>query len=323
MKSFRLGGLIAAPYTPFDRAGDLHLAVIERYAAHLVSQGVKGAFICGTTGEGLSMTTQERMDTAQRWVDVSKSGGAAGLKTVIHVGHNSQRDAIDLARHAQKIGASATAALNPFFFKPASVAAMVDFAKPIAAAAPELPFYFYHIPSMTGVNAAMADFLDLAADKIPNLRGIKFTHGDLMDYQRCQAAHNGRFEIAWGVDEMLLGAIAAGAESAVGSTYNYAAPIYHKLIAAFREGDLDTARANSRLACEMVAVLLKHGVLRTGKATMSFINLDCGPVRAPITPLSADDVATIKAAYERIGFFDAIKNGKPHTLNGALAAAAH
>lgn len=306
MKTFRLGGLIAAPYTPFTPGGDLALGVIERYAAHLSSVGVNGAFICGTTGEGLSMTSAERMAVAERWTGATRGGG---LSVVVHVGHTSQRDAMELARHAAKVGASATAALAPFFFKPASVKALVEFVRPIAAAAPELPFYYYNIPSMTGSAFAMADFLDAAADRIPNLRGIKYTHGDLMDYQRCRAAFGGRYEIAWGVDEMLIGGLAAGAEAAVGSTYNYAAPVYTRMITAFRAGDMDTARACSSQAVELVAILLKHGVLRTGKATMAMIGLDVGPTRSPVAPLDADEIAVVRAAYERAGLFDLPGNG--------------
>src|SRR6185437_9293354 len=180
LQDFSLGGLIAAPYTAFDGSGDPALGVIDRYAHHLVGSGVKGAFVCGTTGEGLSMTSDERMKVAERWTKVVGNN----LKVIVHVGHTSQRDSIELARHAAKVGASATAALAPFFYKPASIQALVDFVRPIAAAAAALPFYYYHIPSMTGAAFAMADFLEAAADKIPNLRGIKYTHGDLMDYQR-------------------------------------------------------------------------------------------------------------------------------------------
>lgn len=299
MNPFSLGGLVAAPYTPFDAQGDLRLSVIEKYVKRLSSTGVKAAFVCGTTGEGFSLTIPERMDVAKQWVDVA----GKSLNTVVHVGHNSQRDAIALAAHAQSIKAAAIAALPPFFFKPASVSQLVDFLQPIAAAAPRLPFYYYHIPSMTGVTLSMVDLLETAADRIPNLRGIKFTHGDLMEYQRCQKLFNGRFEIAWGFDEMLLGALAAGARSAVGSTYNYAAPIYTKMIAAYDAGDMPTARKFSHLAVDMVAILIKYGVLRTGKAIMTMINVDCGPTRAPIAPLSPEEITAVRVAYEKLNLF--------------------
>lgn len=310
MQDFQLGGLVAAPYTPFDASGDLRLSVIEQYAERLVATGVKAAFVCGTTGEGFSLTTAERMDVARRWVEVA----GKSLNVVVHVGHNAQREAVALADHARSVGAAAVAALPPFFFKPANVAHLVDFCAPIAAAGGDLPFYYYHIPSMTGVTLPMPDFLEAAAGRVPNLRGIKFTHGDIMEYQRCHKLMAGRFEIAWGFDEMLLGGLAVGARSAVGSTYNYAAPLYTKMIAAFDAGDLAAARKCSYMAVEMVAVLLKYGVLRTGKATLSLAGVDCGPTRSPIAPLTPDELAAARSAYEKIGVLPVITTGKEPTV---------
>jgi N-acetylneuraminate lyase len=160
---------------------------------------------------------------------------------------------------------------------------------------------------MTGVALSMVELLEIAADRIPHLRGIKFTHGDLMDYQRCRAASGGQYEIAWGADEMLLGALAVGATSAVGSTYNYAAPLYGRMIKAFRAGDLETARQYSMHAVELVAVLLKHGVLRTGKAVMQMVGLNCGPTRTPVAEMSSEEATTVRGALERIGFFDWVR----------------
>jgi N-acetylneuraminate lyase len=316
MNCFELGGLVAAPYTPFRADGAVKLGVIEQQAQSLVDAGVRGAFICGTTGEGLSMTTAERMDVAQRWVEVT---AASALKVIVHVGHNSQRDAIALALHAARIGASAIAALPPFFFKPTSVEQVVDFMHPVAAAGAPLPFYYYHIPSMTGVNISMADLLQVAPERIPSLRGIKFTHGDLMDYQRCKKFADGAFDIAWGVDEMLLGALAVGATAAVGSTYNYAAPLYLRMINAFRRNDLETARKLAASSIDMIGVLLKHGVLRTGKATMAMLGIDCGPPRSPVAPLSDEELNTVRRAYERTGFFDfATRRGVTASVNAEV-----
>jgi N-acetylneuraminate lyase len=300
MKDFRLSGLIAAPHTPFDAEGSLYVDVVEDQAALLAESGVTGAFICGTTGEGLSMTTDERKALAERWVGVA----SRRLKVIVHVGHTSQRDAIELARHAGQIGAAAVGALPPFFFKPTTAAQVVEFCRPVAAAAPELPFYYYNIPSMTGVNVSMVELLQIAAERIPNFRGIKFTHGDMMEFQRCRALNGGEFDIAWGVDEMLLGALAVGTDAAVGSTYNYAAPLYLRMINAFRAGDLETAQELGRQVTDLVAILLKHGVLRTGKAAMSLVGIDCGPPRPPVAPLTREEWAAIRTAYERVGFFE-------------------
>ena len=300
MNDFELGGLVAAPFTPFTNDGELNLGVIEKQASRLVETGVKGAFVCGTTGEGLSMSTEQRMRVAQRWAEVCRGGTA---KLIVHVGHNSQVEAVALAAHAQKIGAHAVSALPPFFFKPVRVEDLVSFLRPVAEAASSLPFYFYHIPLMTGVTLSMHELLQ-SASHIPNFRGIKFTHGDLMEFERCKRFESGKYEIAWGVDEMLLGALAVGATSAVGSTYNYAAPNYARMIAAFKAGDVTTARACAARSVDLVSILLRHGGLRTGKAIMAISGIDCGPTISPVLPLTSDEIASVRRSLEEIGFFE-------------------
>jgi N-acetylneuraminate lyase len=301
MDTFKLGGLVAAPHTPFNTSGDLNLDVIDAQASALADAGVKGAFICGTTGEGLSLSCAERMRVAERWVTVCRGGP---LKVIVHVGHNCRADSVALAEHARRAGASAVAALPPFYFKPTSVVHLVEFLKPVADAAGPLPIYYYHIPSMTGVGLSMAELLDAAGGRFSNLRGIKFTHSDLLDFQRCIRSAGGAYEMAWGFDEMLLGALAVGGRAAVGSTYNFASPLYLRMIEAYDRRDMAEAQACAARTAEMVAILLKFGVLRATKATMSMIGIDCGPPRAPLTPLSERELASMRDGYERIGFFE-------------------
>src|SRR5687768_10736869 len=93
-------GLVAAPFTPFDDHGALNLRMVERQAASLVANRVIGAFVCGTTGEGLSLTTAERMALAQRWTSIAPET----LQVIVHVGHTSLADCRALAAHAEKIG---------------------------------------------------------------------------------------------------------------------------------------------------------------------------------------------------------------------------
>src|SRR3954469_8189210 len=120
--------------------------------------------------------------------------------------------------------------MAPFFFRPGTVQELVDFMAQVAAAAPALPFYYYHIPSMTGVHIPAAEFLRAAADRIPNLAGVKFTFENLMDYAECVRFSGGRFDVLFGRDEMLLAGLSLGAHGAIGSTYNFAAPVYHRII---------------------------------------------------------------------------------------------
>ena len=295
----RLTGLIAAPYTPMHEDGSINLNPIEEYAHLLVSNGVSGAFICGTTGESMSLTIDERSQVAERWRSVI----GEELAVIIHVGHTCLADCKALAAHAQQIGARAIGAMAPFFFKPASLEDLVSFCAEVASAAPHLPFYYYHMPSMTGVDFRMADFLEMASDRIPSLGGIKYTYEDLMDFGRCVAFQDGKFNLLFGRDEILLTGLSLGAAGAVGSTYNFAAPIYHRIIRAFESGDHATARSEQVRAMEMAHLLGRFGGSTAGKATMGMIGLDCGPARLPQRSLSDTECDSLRAELQRIGFF--------------------
>ncbi len=293
-------GLVAAPFTAFHADGSLHLDKIEYQAESLFLSGVGGAFVCGTTGESLSLTVAERMAVAERWAAAAPDG----LAVIIHVGHPCTEDAKALAAHAQKIGAWAIGAMAPCFFRPAGVDDLVAWCAEVAAAAPELPFYYYHIPSMTGVSFPAADVLERGAGCIPTLAGAKFTYENLMDYQRCLALRDGRFDMLFGRDEILLSALVLGAKGAVGTTYNFAAPAYRRVIEAFERGDLAAARAEQLRAVEMIQTLLRHGGLPAFKAVMKMIRVDCGPVRPPLRDLTLEERHHLHQDLERIGFFD-------------------
>lgn len=274
--------LIAAPHTPLTGVGELHLAMVRRQAEHLAAEGVKGVFIGGSTGEYASLTVNERMRLAEEWM---AHGPPHGLEVMVHVGHNCQRDAMDLAAHASRLRPQAIAALAPGYFKPAGVDDLVAFFEPIAAAA-EAPFFFYDIPTMSGVNLSTVDFLRKASQRIPTLAGVKFTNPDLMQFQECVAFEDQRFEILYGCDEQLLAGYALGARGGVGSTYNFAAPLYLNMIAAFDRGEQESARKLQAQSVELVRTLQASGYMASAKTLMSLLGIDCGPVRPPLRNLT-------------------------------------
>jgi len=297
MKS-RLTGLIAAPFTPMNADASLNLGMIARQAELLAANGVNGAFICGTTGEGMSLSMDERLQVAEAWMSASPRQ----LRVIIHVGHHTVAESRTLAAHAERLNAAAFATIGPTFFRATNVEQLVDYCAQVAAGAPSLPFYYYHMPAMTGVELSMHDFLKLASPRIPNLAGIKFTHENLMEYSRCLNFDGGRFNILFGRDEILLAALAMGAAGAVGSTYNYMPALYHRVIEAFAAGDMEMARKHQSQAIQVIAVMSRRGGLAAGKAMMKLIGLDCGPVRAPLQNLSPEAFESLTRELERVGF---------------------
>ena len=155
---------------------------------------------------------------------------------------------------------------------------------------------------LTGVSLPMPEFLEKAPARIPNLAGLKFTNPDLMAYLQCLRA--GDWDIPWGMDEWMLGALATGARGAVGSSYNFAAPLYHGLIAAFARGDFAAARDAQFRSTQLIALLARHGYMGAAKATMAMLGVDVGPARLPNGSLSPEQTKSLRTELETLGFFD-------------------
>jgi len=130
-------------------------------------------------------------------------------------------------------------------------------------------------------------FLEAAGPRIANLAGIKFTHENLMEYLACLRFDDGRYDILFGRDEALAAALAIGAKGAIGSTYNYIAPVFRELMAAFEAGNLELAATRQAEANRIIDVMIRLGGQPAGKAIMRLSGIECGPCRTPLSTLSA------------------------------------
>nr|XP_038038942.1 N-acetylneuraminate lyase isoform X5 [Anas platyrhynchos] len=196
----KLEGLVAAAITPMTPDGQINLSVICQYVDYLVrEQNVKNIFVNGTTGEGLSLSIQERKQLAEEWV---RQGKDKLDHVIIHVGALSLPESQDLARHAAAIGASGIAVIAPFFFKPTNKDELVAFLQKVASEAPGVPFYYYHIPPLTGVKIRVEELLDGIREQIPTFQGVKFSDTDLLDLAQCINKNGSeQFAFLYGVDE--------------------------------------------------------------------------------------------------------------------------
>lgn len=294
-----LHDLVAAAHSPFHADGSLAPEVVPVQAAFLAANGIRTVFITGSTGESHSLTCAERLALYDAWAAAAPQHG---LSVIGHVGSNCLEDSKTLARRAQDLGFTAVSALAPSYFKPASLSALIDTCAAIAAAAPATPFYYYDIPVLTGVAFPMEKFLAEAPARIPNLAGIKFTNPDLVSYRRSLEVAGDRLDLPWGVDEMLVAALATGARGGVGSTYNWCPQLYRDLIAAFDRGDLAEARRLQSVSIAMIDAIAASGFLGTAKALMTRLGVPVGPARLPLGNPGPEQVDTLLARLAALGF---------------------
>ncbi|KQS36265.1 dihydrodipicolinate synthase family protein [Pedobacter sp. Leaf194] len=302
----KINGIVAATFAAYHADGSLNLTIIPRLVDKLIADGVAGVYICGTNGEGPNMTVEERMAIAEAYVKAVKKR----ILVLVHVGHTSIKECQKLAAHAARIGADAFSSVAAFYFKPTSVENLVDCMAQIASAAPELPFYYYHMPALTGVGMDMVDFLAKGGKRIPNLAGIKYTASTLHELQACLNYENGRFEVLSGYDEMLLSALAVGAVGAIGSTYTFAAPVYLEIIKLFRNREIDAAADLQSRVVDFIRCIIKHPSIAAQRAIMKMLGYDLGEARLPLVSLSSDKFIELERDLKTVGFFELLKQYK-------------
>ena len=296
----KINGLIAAPYTPMSNTGKINPMIIPNYSEFLKKKGIKGVFICGTTGEGLSLSIEERFIIANEWIKQK----SPEFKVIIHVGTTSLEQSKSLAIHAQKIGADAISTMAPMFLKPNNINNLVKFCKEIAKEANDTPFYYYNIPSISGVELSMVDYINLASKEIPSFYGMKFTHNNFMEMQSCINLNNNKWNILHGLDEVLLAGLSFGITGAVGSTYNFLGNLYNSIIQEFKNGKIENARKKQLISVRIIETIIKYGgSIIAGKPMMKLIGIDCGPTRSPLPKLSDNEFSKLKEELKKVDFY--------------------
>lgn len=297
----KINGHIVAPFTPLNSNGSINLDPIGAYADFIHRNHLDGVFICGSSGEGGLLTKQERMLVAEKWMEVAGDR----LKVIVHTGGTNIIDQQSIAAHSQEIGVYAIAAMAPMFLGPKRNEELGAFCKTVSNAAPELPFYYYHIPGLNGINLSVMDLLKFADEEIPNFAGVKYTHDNMYDFYQCMRYGNYKYDMLHGLDETYLSGLAYGCKSGVGGTYNHCYGLYENMKKAFEVGDLRKARELQHQSHLFVNVLIKYrGNIVGGKRMMKFLGIDCGPNRIPLQTISNEEEKVMKKELEDIGFFE-------------------
>ena len=295
-------GLINAPFTPFYPNGDVNYEPIQVYANMLAKNGLIGVFINGSSGEGYMLTTEERMLLAEKWVSVVPKG----FKVIVHVGSCCLRESVRLAKHAQQIGAWGIGSMAPPFPHIGRIEELVKYCEEIAAAAPNLPFYYYHIPAFNGAYLSMLDLLKAVDGRISNFAGVKYTFESLYEYNQCCLYKDGKYDMLHGQDETQLASLAqGGAKGCICGTTNYNGRELVGIQEAWKRGDLETAREQQNFSQEVINVICHYrGNIVGGKRIMKFLGLDLGPNRVPFRNMTDEEEVAMRKELEEIHFFD-------------------
>jgi 4-hydroxy-tetrahydrodipicolinate synthase len=225
----KLGPIVTAMVTPFDEAGDVDLREAARLATWLVDRKHDALVIAGSTGEGQTMSREERTSLFTA-VKQAIQGRAA---VVANAGSNDTRESVASVREAERAGADAILAVVPYYNKPTQTGMLAHFGQ--VAEATRLPIIVYNIPGRTGANMLPETLLELAS-RHTNIVGVKESSGDLMQIGAILADRAPGFIVLAGDDHLFLPCLAMGADGVVGVASHLCSPEYAAMIAAYQRG---------------------------------------------------------------------------------------
>ncbi len=278
-------GIFTALLTPFTLDGKVNEKALEKLIERNIKQGVDGFYCCGSTAEVFMMTNEMRKGLMKTIADITK-----GRVTLIaHVGAVSTDECVDLAKCAYELGYDAVSAVAPFYYK-FGYDEIVAHYNAIANATP-LKCVVYNIPAFSGVNFSAAQLGDLiSGDKFI---GLKNTALDCFTIETVKS-HNPTKIVYNGYDEMFLSGMAAGCDGGIGSTYNFMADKFVKILDLFNQNKMKEALAIQHECNEIITSLCKVGVMAGEKAILNILGYDFGDCRLPFKSCDKDAYALIE-----------------------------
>ena len=279
----RFAGIFPALLTPFGKDGKINEKELARLVEYNVKKGVRGFYVCGSTGEAFLLSTEERKEVMRI---VKETAPHSTL--IAHIGSLNEADAISLGKHAKELGYDAVSSVAPYYYK-FSFEEIKGYYTRLADAS-ELPMLVYHIPLFSGVSMGMKEMRVFLEDD--RFMGIKYTSNDYFTLEQCKSAFPDKI-VYNGYDEMLSAGLAMGADGGIGSTYNFMAEKFVKIYELFRENRLEEARAIQKEANRIITVLCRFGVMQAEKEVLNQLGFDFGECRPPFAPLSEEAKAII------------------------------
>ena len=285
-------GIFPAFYACYDSEGNVSTQATKDFVEYLISKGVNGLYVGGSSGECIYLTVEERKQTLEAVMEVAKGK----IAIIAHVACNNTRESQELAAHAESLGVDAIAAIPPIYFK-LPERAIAKYWNDISDAAPNTDFVIYNIPQLAGVALTLSLFDEML--KNPRVIGVKNSSMPIQDIQmfKRQAKINNKEVVVFnGPDEQFVGGRLIGADGGIGGTYGVMPQLFVKLNQLLEAGDFAAAGELQNEIDEVIYTMCstKGNMYATAKAALKKLaGLDLGGVRAPLLNLEDGDEAIV------------------------------
>ncbi len=291
MSNIKFTGIMPAIVTPFDENQKLKEKAVREMMDWHFDNGSAGFYICGAMGEGLPLPKETRMNMAEAAVENAKGKGVI----IDHIGAANMNDTLELVRHATKAGVDALSSLPPSHFYAYDADEFYGYYKMIADNT-DLPVLVY----AKGVFADLLGLIERVME-IPNVIGAKYTLADYYTFRQLKELNGGDINMLNGPDETLMCGLMMGADGGIGGTYNIMSDKYVKIYDAFKAGDIKAAQEAQYKVNHIIKIMLKYGVVRSGKAVLRMKGFDAGYPVLPQRKLTDAELSSLKSEMTAAG----------------------
>lgn len=285
--------VIVAFYSSYGKNGEVSTEAALRQAQFYKEKGIKGLYLCGSSGEGFLMNVEERKKISEAVAREYKDD----MTIIVHVGAAATKESVELARHAEEIGADAIAAVPNVYYRVPEYSIKYHWDTIIKST--ELPFIIYNIPQFTGYDLSM----NLLNKMIMNKKVIGVKNSSLSSYQieQFKKAGGDNFLVFNGPDEQYLAGRIMGADAGIGGTYGAMPELFLKLEKCFTEGNLKEAQKWQIRINEVISELCSFPCLYAAlKEVLRLRGVDTGIPRAPMIPLKKAELPKVKRIHDKI-----------------------
>jgi len=288
-------GILPAIITPFDAEGNVDFDLLRDVVRFQIDKGVHGFFVCGTVGEGPLMSIKQRKSVAEAVVREVKGK----VPVIVHVGTTNTAESVELAKHAESVGADAVGAVTPYFFKPDLEGLIMHYR--LISEAVRIPTFVYNIPQQTGFNLTPEIFRKLCS--IENIHGIKDSSGSLSQIQEIIETAPKHVTVINGADDILLAALLVGVNAEISGVANVAPEILVELYENFREGNYKKALELQRKTNVLRRILYEWSSIPSIKAALELRGIKAGMPKKPLRPLRQEEISRLKDKLKALGLF--------------------
>lgn len=279
----------------FTASGEIDRAAFQRNLDAHLAYGMDGVLVGGSSGESALLENDDR----RLLLALARERVPQDKWLIAGIGSESTRLTIQRAKDAKEAGANAVLVISPhYFLKRMTEPALLTHFRAVADASP-LPVLLYNMPAYSHIVLSPAFVQEMA--RHDNVIGMKDSAGNIPVLQQYLEAQNDQFKVLTGSGGTVVPALAAGASGAILAIALYAGPLVRRMVDLFRAGDRDAAAAVQAtlapLAMDIAGAMGPAGI----KAAMDLVGLSGGPTRAPLLPVSAEELETIRARLAGAG----------------------